>query len=125
VNSSPVVSEKFSRDDRLRKRREFEECYASGVRVSGRHVQVFVLAEPSRDRLRLGISVPKRVGNAVSRNRVRRRLREIFRQSRGLLPNRGAAIVENARPSAAAASFQELSEDYARAVSRAARPPRR
>jgi ribonuclease P protein component len=125
VNSSPVVSEKFSRDDRLRKRREFEECYASGVRVSGRHVQVFVLAESSRDRLRLGISVSKRVGNAVSRNRVRRRLREIFRRSRGLLPNRGAAIVVNARPSAAAASFQELSEDYARAVSRAARPPRR
>src|SRR5262249_4086789 len=43
VNSSPAVSEGFSRDDRLRKRREFEECYASGVRVSGRHVQVFLL----------------------------------------------------------------------------------
>jgi ribonuclease P protein component len=124
VNSSPVVSEEFSRDDRLRKRREFEECYASGVRVSGRHVQVFVLAQPTRDRLRLGISIPKRVGDAVSRNRVRRRLREIFRRSRGLLGNRGLAIVVNARPSASAASFRELSEDYTRAVSRAARPPR-
>src|SRR5262249_17789565 len=124
VNSSPVVSEKFSRDDRLRKRREFEECYASGVRVSGRHVQVFVLADPSRDRLRLGISVPKRVGNSVARNRVRRRLREIFRRSRGLLPNRAAAIVVNARASASEASFRELSEDFTRAVSRAARPPR-
>jgi ribonuclease P protein component len=124
VNSSPVVAENFSRDDRLRKRREFEECYASGVRVSGRHLQVFVLAEPSRGRLRLGISVPKRVGNAVVRNRVRRRLREIFRRSRGQIPGRRAAIVVNARPSAAAASFRELSEDFARAVSRAARPPR-
>ncbi|HEY4228790.1 MAG TPA: ribonuclease P protein component [Thermoanaerobaculia bacterium] len=124
MNSRPVVSEKFSRDDRLRKRREFEECYASGVRVSGRHVQVFVLAEPSRDRLRLGISVPKRVGNAVVRNRVRRRLREIFRRSRGLFPGRGAAIVVNARASASAAPFSELSEDFTRAVSRAARPPR-
>ena len=45
VNSGPVVSETFSRDDRLRKRREFEECYASGVRVSGRHIQVFLLAD--------------------------------------------------------------------------------
>src|SRR5262245_45772076 len=43
VNSGPAVSEGFSRDDRLRQRREFEECYASGVRVSGRHVQVFLL----------------------------------------------------------------------------------
>jgi ribonuclease P protein component len=125
VNSSPVVSEKFSRDDRLRKRREFEECYASGVRVSGRHVQVFVLADPSRDRLRLGISVPKRVGNAVARNRVRRRLREIFRRSRGLFESRGASIVVNARASASAAPFSELSEDFTRSVSRAARAPRR
>jgi ribonuclease P protein component len=125
VNSSPVVSEKFSRDDRLRKRREFEECYASGVRVSGRHVQVFVLADPSRDRLRLGISVPKRVGNAVARNRVRRRLREIFRRSRGLFPSKGASVVVNARASASAAPFSELSEDFTRSVSRAARTPRR
>ena len=124
MNSSPAVSEGFSRDDRLRQRREFEECYASGVRVSGRHLQVFVLADPTRDRLRLGISVPKRVGGAVSRNRVRRRLREIFRRTRALMPARRAAIVVNARPSAATASFQELSEDFARAVSRASRPPR-
>ena len=125
MNSSPVVSETFSRDDRLRKRREFEECYASGVRVSGRHVQVFLLAGPSRERPRLGISVPRRVGNAVIRNRVRRRLREIFRRSRVQLLPRGGALVVNARPSAAAASFRELSEDLVRTVSRAtARPSR-
>ena len=125
MNSSPVVSENFSRDDRLRKRREFEECYASGVRVSGRHLQVFVLpASGSAACTRLGISVPKRVGDAIVRNRVRRRLREIFRRTRALMPARRAAIVVNARPSAATASFQELSEDFARAVSRASRPPR-
>ena len=125
MNSSPAVSEKFSRDDRLRKRRELEECYASGVRASGRHVQVFLLADPSRERARLGISVPRRVGNSPARNRVRRRLREIFRRSRGLLGAGGSALVVNARPSAASASFRELSEDYARTVSRAIRPARR
>ena len=125
MNSSPVVSETFSRDDRLRKRREFEECYASGVRVSGRHIQLFLLAQNSPGRTRLGISVPRRVGTAVERNRVRRRLREIFRRNRGLLAAEAALLVVNARPSAAAASFQELSEDYGRALRRAtARPPR-
>jgi len=121
VNSSPAVSEGFSRDDRLRKRREFEECYASGVRVSGRHVQVFVLSSgvgaPARPRL--GISVPRRVGRAVARNRVRRRLREIFRRGRAVFGGRAASIVVNARPSAAKAPFRELSEDFTAAITRA------
>jgi ribonuclease P protein component len=126
VNSGPAVSETFSKDDRLRKRREFEECYASGVRVSGRHIQVFLLADPPGGRPRLGISVPRRVGTAVTRNRVRRRLREIFRRSRSLFAGVPARLVINARPSSAAAAFSELLEDYRATVTRAlARPPRR
>ncbi|HYX20159.1 MAG TPA: ribonuclease P protein component [Thermoanaerobaculia bacterium] len=119
MNSSPAVSEGFSRDDRLRKRGEFEECYASGVRVSGRHVQVFLLLAAGGSRPRLGISVPRRVGSAVERNRVRRRLREIFRRGRGLFGGAPLSIVVNARPSASRASFQELSEDFADAARRA------
>jgi ribonuclease P protein component len=126
VNSGPAVSETFSRDDRLRKRREFEECYASGVRVSGRHIQVFLLAGGASGRPRLGISVPRRVGSAVVRNRVRRRLREIFRRHRSLLPQSALSVVVNARPSAAAAEFTDLLEDYrsglTRALSRLPRP---
>jgi len=126
VNSGPAVSETFSKDDRLRKRREFEECYATGVRVSGRHIQVFLLDDPRGDqptgapsRPRLGISVSRRVGNAVTRNRVRRRLREIFRRTRPQLSIGEARLVINARPSCAAAAFSELLEDYRSAVSRA------
>jgi ribonuclease P protein component len=120
VNSGPAVSETFSKDDRLRKRREFEECYSSGVRVSGRHIQVFLLADPpgASSRPRLGISVPRRVGNSVTRNRVRRRLREIFRRSRPLFPN-PARLVVNARPSSGGAAFGELLEDYQSTVTRA------
>jgi ribonuclease P protein component len=130
VNPGPAVSETFSRDDRLRKRREFEECYASGVRVSGRHIQVFLLADPpgTPSRPRLGISVPRRVGKAVQRNRVRRRLREIFRRTRSLFANAAPHLVVNARPSSAGAAFSELLEDYRSAVTRALsrpRPPRR
>lgn len=121
MNPGPAVSETFSRDDRLRKRREFEECYASGVRVSGRHIQVFLLADPPGipSRPRLGISVPRRVGTAVQRNRVRRRLREIFRRTRSLFANAAPRLVVNARPSSAGAAFSELLEDYRSAVTRA------
>jgi ribonuclease P protein component len=117
VNSGPAVRETFSRGDRLRKRREFEECYASGVRVSGRHVQIFLLPGAPSGPPRLGISVPRRVGTAVVRNRVRRRLRELFRRRRPPLPG-GLRLVVNVRPSAAAASFPELSADYRTAVER-------
>ena len=126
MNSGPAVSETFSKDDRLRKRREFEECYASGVRVSGRHVQVFLLADSSAGRPRLGISVPRRVGTAVTRNRVRRRIREVFRRSRALFGDTAPHLVVNVRPSAAAADFSELSQDYREAVTRGlSRLPRR
>lgn len=120
VNSGPAVRERFSRDDRLRKRREFEECYSSGVRVSGRYLQVFLLPKPQAPCSRLGVSVPKRVGHAATRNRVKRRIREIFRRSRPVLPPDPVHLVVNVRPSAGEAPFRELSEDYLSAVRRAA-----
>ena len=60
-----------------------------------------------RDHDRFGISTGRRLGGAVQRNRVRRRLREILRRS----PNDtgfGWDILVVARPPAAAASFDEL-----------------
>jgi len=117
VNSGPAVRETFSRDDRLRKRRDFEECYASGVRVSGRHLQVFFC--PAEGIARLGLSVPKRLGSSPARNRVRRRLRELFRRNRQALAGRGGRLVVNARASAAGASYAELAADFLTTLTRA------
>lgn len=119
MTSGRVVGEGFSRDDRLRKRREFQECYASGVRVSGRFLQLFVNWKGAQGSARLGISVPKRAGKAVSRNRLRRRIREIFRRNRGLLGAAGLDLVIQCRPQAASASFLQLLEDYSQSVARA------
>lgn len=117
MNSGPAVRETFSRDDRLRKRRDFEECYASGIRVSGRHLQVFLL--PGGGGLKLGLSVPRRVGIAVTRNRVRRRLREIFRRNRSSLSGPGGHLVVNVRKSAGEATFADLSADLLETAGRA------
>ena len=48
----------------------------------------------------------------MTRNRVRRRLREIFRKSRDLFGTRAGDVVVNARPSASDATFEELAEEY-------------
>ena len=119
MNSGRAVRETFSRDDRLRKRTEFEACYASGVRVSGRHLVLFLLSGPAASRPRIGISVSKKVGDAVVRNRVKRRLRELFRRTRAELSGRAVEIAVNARPSAAGAPFDELARDYSSALQKA------
>lgn len=119
MTSGRVAGESFSRDDRLRKRREFEECYASGVRVSGRFLQLFVNWKSAPGGARLGISIPRRAGKAVIRNRLRRRIREIFRRNRALLGAAGLDLVIQCRPQAASASFPQLLEDYSDIVTRA------
>ena len=64
---------------------------------------------------RLGLSVSKKVGTAVKRNGVRRRLKEIFRSSMARLPG-GLDLVISARPAAAEASFEELNEEFLRSL---------
>ncbi len=63
----------------------------------------------------MGLSVSKKVGGAVRRNGVRRRLREIFRSARNTLPG-GVDIVVSARPAAAEAAFEELDEEFMRSL---------
>ncbi len=64
---------------------------------------------------RLGLSVSKKVGGAVKRNKVRRRLKEIFRSSMKNLPDDADF---SARPPAAEASFEELNDEFLRSLSR-------
>lgn len=66
---------------------------------------------------RLGLSVSRKVGNAVTRNVVRRRLKEVFRAAIGEIPG-SLDLVVSARPAAAGASFEELGEEFARALGR-------
>jgi ribonuclease P protein component len=68
---------------------------------------VLYLAPNELDRSRVGITVSSRVGNAVVRNRVRRRLREALRASRDRVPS-GQDVLVVARPPSAEATWEEL-----------------
>ena len=64
---------------------------------------------------RLGLSVSRKVGNAVTRNAVRRRLREVFYSTLAEVPGSWDLVV-SARPAAAGASLEELREEFARSL---------
>lgn len=71
--------------------------------------------EPSTHEVRVGIVVSKKVGKAVVRNKVRRRLREILRRTH--LPPCELVVV--AQPEAANASYAELLRDLTQALKKA------
>jgi ribonuclease P protein component len=58
----------------------------SGVRRAGTHFVVVVAPARGDAQVKLGLAVSRRVGNAVARNRVKRHVREWFRQNRHRLP---------------------------------------
>ena len=64
---------------------------------------------------RLGLSVSRKVGNAVTRSAVRRRLREVFHSTLSEIPGNWDLVV-SARPAAAEAALRELKEEFARAL---------
>lgn len=73
------------------------------------------LSPPYKAEVRVGIVVSKKVGKAVVRNKVRRRLREILRRMH--LPSCELVVV--AQPEAAGASFAELLRDLTQALKKA------
>ena len=115
---------------RLRRHGEFASTVRRGRRA-GRGVIVVHLmspeigSEPARGP-RAGFVVPKSVGVAVVRNRVKRRLRHLIRERLGGLPA-GSDLVVRALPGAASRSYWQLAADLdgALAAARARRPVRR
>lgn len=84
---------------RLSRSAEFERVYRQGRSVANRHLVLYTFPNASTQRPRLGLSVSRKVGGAVQRNRVKRLLREAFAQTEGdLKPNQDVVVV--ARPPA-------------------------
>jgi ribonuclease P protein component len=93
---------------------DFERVYRQGVAYRGKLFSVHAFPNEFGTP-RLGLSVSRRVGNAVVRNTVRRRLREVFYSALPEIPS-NLDLVVSARPAAAEATFQELSEEFVRSL---------
>jgi len=89
---------------RLSRSAEFERAYRQGRSHSNRHLVVYAFPRGGGAEARLGLSVSRKVGGAVDRNRVKRLLREAYAAEIELVPA-GHDVVVVARP-----SVRELAE---------------
>ncbi len=84
---------------RLSRSAEFERVYRHGRSVANRQLVLYAFPNTSTQRPRLGLSVSRKVGGAVQRNKVKRLLREAFSHAEDELVA-GQDIVVVARPPA-------------------------
>ncbi len=105
----------------------YSKAYAKGQKFVGRHVIVYVLrdyrakvfqkAHPDKIFInRIGLTVSKKIGHAVVRNRVKRILREGLRQvEKSFCIEKGYLVVLVARPICVNAKSQSISHDIQKA----------
>jgi ribonuclease P protein component len=105
---------KLPRSRRIRKRAEYLHLQRTGRRRACRAFVVIVRAAGS-DGSRIGITASRRTGGAVVRNRVKRLVREFFRNYRTrLVPEKDVLVI--ARPEAANLSYNDLKNELGRVL---------
>jgi len=102
---------------RLRKHAQYCRVQSKGRRIGGKFL-LTVFAPSSFLDVRFGLTVSKHVGNAVTRNRVKRRLRDILRHHKDALKGCGIDVVWIAKADAASASYKSLESEVLGLIAR-------
>ena len=108
----------FPKTKRLTLPAEFARVKGQGTSERGRYLVLGALKVKKEKAFRAGFVTPKHIGNAVVRNRVRRRLRDIVRNAQPSL-GPGVWLVVVARPYAANATHAQLKDEWLRLAERA------
>ncbi|MDE0960683.1 MAG: ribonuclease P protein component [Planctomycetota bacterium] len=106
---SPPVGHRLPARSRIRAKADFQKVFAHGKRRRTDHLQA-VIHPSGAEWSRIGLAVSRKVGNAVVRNRLKRRLREIFRLHRELAPEM-RDIIFIPRPGCSSISYDVLAEE--------------
>lgn len=95
----------------LKKNKEFKKVYENGKSYATRNLVIYCLNYEKGKKNRYGLSVSKKIGNAVVRNRLKRRLREIIREFEKEKEFKGFDIIFIARQPVVKLEYQRLKRD--------------
>src|SRR5215470_8171566 len=102
----------------LRNSRQFRRVYDQGARFHTPFFSAFFLRNDVGEQ-RYGITVTRRIGGAVARNRCKRRLREVVRNYEpGASCTEGFDLVLNVKAGLVEADFKQLQESFSQVISR-------
>jgi len=88
----------FPKQYRLLRSSDYRRVYRDGMRVSGPYFRVFCAASEEAPGPRVGLTVPRALGKAVVRNRIKRRMREAVRYEIGNLDPRWNVVFNPRKP---------------------------
>jgi ribonuclease P protein component len=108
--SEEKTAETFPKSKRILDRRNFRRVYDGGKKYHAKHFIAFVSRNDTGES-RIGITVTRKTGKSVDRNRSRRLVREVFRKNKWRVPA-GIDIVINVKRDLAEAGFDELEKDF-------------
>lgn len=90
----------------IKKNKEFQNVFKKGKSVANRQFVIYQLVK-EEETIRFGLSVSKKIGNAVMRNRIKRLMKEVLRElTPELYQNRDIVII--ARKPTANMDYQEI-----------------
>jgi ribonuclease P protein component len=104
-----TTSEEFPREIRIVRTSDYKAIYKIGRKIHSKRFVLFGRIN-ALGYARLGLTVSRKVGDAVVRNRIKRLFREIFRRSLREIPNQ-FDIVVNAKSGCVGASYAELHDE--------------
>lgn len=105
------------KDLRITGNQQYSVVYKNGRRFAGKYLIVFIVQSNGQGR-RFGIVTSKKIGNAVTRNRAKRQIREVVRRNLARLP-KGYDIVIVARYTVKEATFGLIESEFLRLIRKA------
>lgn len=117
--AGPSLGERLPREHTLRRSADYLRCYRRGRRLRGSYARLH-FAPNEEGHPRLGITASRKVGKAVVRNRLKRRVREVFRLYPGRAELPPVDLVVHLEPAAAGAAFGVLAGELEALLARLA-----